>query len=93
MMVETTKFGMAEYLDSPEAIATYLQVVLDENDHAAFRKALGTVARAVGMSKLAEKASVARASLYKALSDTGNPSFETVARVLKPLGLRLSVAP
>ena len=55
-------------------------------------KALGTIARARGMSQIAKKAGLSRESLYKALSTEGNPEFATVAKVLRALGLRLTIA-
>ena len=85
-------FDMAEMLDSEQAIAEYLTVVLEENDAAALAEALGTVARARGMAGVAEKAGVAREALYKALRPGSQPRFETIQRVLAALGLKLTVS-
>jgi probable addiction module antidote protein len=84
-----TEFDAAEYLDNPESIAAYLSDALATNDQAQINQALGTAARAVGMSNVAGKAKLGRESLYKALTSNGNPSFATVLKVLDALGVRL----
>ena len=91
--VKTTRFDSAEYLDSDEAIGAYLEEALETEDPAFIAHALGTVARARGMSQIAKETGLSRESLYKALSTEGNPEFSTVVRVMKALGLRFSVAP
>lgn len=91
-MVTTTEWDVGEYLDSEERIAGYLDAVFEDGDPALIKAAIGDVARARGMSAIAEKAGITRAGLYKALGEDGNPSFETVAAVLKALGVRLAVA-
>lgn len=85
---ELKKFDMAEHLDSEEAIAEYISIVLEENDPGAFAAALGTVARARNMSQLARDTGLTREGLYKALSADGNPSFATVMKVAQALGVR-----
>jgi probable addiction module antidote protein len=84
------KFDAAEYLDSEEAIAAYLSDALASGDGAQIGQALGTVARVKGMAGIARKAKLGRQSLYKALSPDGNPSFDTVLRVIDALGVQLS---
>ncbi len=91
--VKTRPFDPAEYLDSDEAIAAYLQDALEEGDPAEIAEALGVVARARGMTKIAEQTGRGRESLYKALSASGNPEFATVLAVIRALGLRLLVEP
>jgi probable addiction module antidote protein len=86
-------FDMAEYLDSDEAIAEYLSVVLEENDPSALAAALGTIARARGMAAVAEASGITREALYKALRPGSQPRFETVQRVCMALGVRLTAAP
>lgn len=86
-------FDMAKYLDSPEAIAEYLTIVLEENDPDALIDALGTVARARGMSEIAEASGLGRESLYKSLRADAQPRFDTVQRVMAALGLKLTVEP
>lgn len=87
----TTPFDAAEALVSEEAIEAYLDEAFKTDDPAFFAVALGTVARARGMSKVAKKAGLSRESLYKALSSEGNPEFGTILRVMSALGLRFTV--
>lgn len=93
MAIKTTPYDSAEYLDSDEAIAAYLDEALESADPAHIAHALGVVARAKGMSEIARAAGVSREHLYRALKDTGNPELATILRVLKALGLRLSAQP
>jgi probable addiction module antidote protein len=90
---KTIRFDSAEYLDSDEAIAAYMEEALAMDDPAFIAQALGTIARARGMSQVARKAGLSRESLYKALSAEGNPEFGTVIRVMQALGLKFSVTP
>ncbi len=91
--IETRPFDSAEYLSSDEAIGAYMEEALETSDPAFIAHALGTVARARGMSKVARKAGLSRESLYKALGPEGNPEFGTVIRVMQALGLRFSITP
>jgi probable addiction module antidote protein len=91
MAVKTTRFDSAEYLDSDEAIGAFIEEALATDDPAFITQALGTVARARGMSQIAKETGLSRESLYKALSADGNPEFSTVIRVMQALGLRLTV--
>ncbi|MBX3687976.1 MAG: putative addiction module antidote protein [Dokdonella sp.] len=84
---------MAEMLDSEQAIAEYLTIVLEENDAAALADALGTVARARGMTAVAQDAGLAREALYKALRAGAHPRFDTIQRVMAALGVRLAAMP
>jgi len=90
-MTETRPWDTAEQLDTPEEIAAYLEAAFEEGDPAFFTHALGIVARAKGMSKIAEEAGVTREALYKALSSTGDPRLSTLAGVMKALGMRFAV--
>jgi len=92
MALKTTRWDIAEHLDSDEAIAAYLDAVFEEGDGAEIRDAIAHVARARGMTDVAGKAGLSRAGLYKALGESGNPSFATVSAILKALGVRLTVA-
>ena len=89
--VETTPFDAADYLNSAEDVAAYLDVWLEDGTPQELRAALETVARSRGMSDLARATGISRAGLYKALGPDGNPSFDTVRAVLGSLGLRLAV--
>src|ERR1700692_3745149 len=91
MAVKTTRFDSAEYLDSDEAVSAYLEEALATDDPAFIAQALGTVARARGMTQIAKETGLSRESLYKSLSAEGNPEFSTVIRVMQGLGLRFSV--
>jgi len=92
MALKTTRFDSADYLDSDEAVSAYLEEALETGDPSFITHALGTVARARGMSEIAKQTGLSRESLYKALSAEGHPEFSTVLRVMQALGLRISVA-
>jgi probable addiction module antidote protein len=89
------KWDSAEHLKTDEDMALYLEACLQEaGDDAAFiAKALGTIARAKGMSQLARDTGLGRESLYKALSGEGNPSFATILKVTAALGIKLHAQP
>src|SRR5215467_2371022 len=90
--VKTIPWDVTEHLKSEEDIANYLEAAFEEGDPSLVAAALGDVARAKGMSKIAEAAGLGRESLYKALSSEGNPELATVLKVVQALGLRLKVA-
>lgn len=92
-MVKLRKYDSAEYLKSDEAVLAYLQEALDSDDPKMVSHALGVVARAQGMTKIARDAGVSRESLYRTLSDEGNPEFATVMKIVRALGMKLAVAP
>ena len=87
----TTTYDVAEHLRTPKEMAAYLDAWLDEapDDAAGIAKALGDIARAKGMSQVAKDAGLSRESLYRALSAGGNPSFATVLKVARALGVKL----
>jgi len=89
---KTIPWDAAEYLETDEDIVRYLEAVFDDGDPALIAAALGDVARAKGMSQIAQAAGLGRESLYKALSPEGNPEFATVLKVMRALGLKLKVA-
>jgi probable addiction module antidote protein len=91
MKIQTSLFDPAAYLDDSDAIAGYLSEAMKSGDAAFVADALGVVARAKGMSGIADKAGLSRESLYRALSSKGNPEFSTVLGVLNALGFRLEV--
>jgi probable addiction module antidote protein len=84
------EFDITEHLDSDEAIAEYLTVVLEDNDPALFAAALGDIARARGMTEIAKASGLTREALYKALRPTASPRFDTIAKVCKALGVKLT---
>lgn len=89
--VKTFPYDVAEQLRTPEEMAAYLDAWLSEapEDAAGITRALGDIARAKGMSQVARESGLSRESLYKALSSSGNPSFATVLKVARALGVRL----
>jgi probable addiction module antidote protein len=89
---KTIPWDSAKYLKTDKDIANYLEAVFEDGDPALITHALGVVARAKGMSRIAQAAGLGRESLYKALSSDGNPEFATVLKVMHALGLKLKVA-
>ena len=83
------EFDASQYLDSDEAVAAYLNDILQTNDPALLAAALGDIARARGMTDIARGAGLTREALYKALRPHAQPRFETVQRVCAALGVRL----
>jgi probable addiction module antidote protein len=88
---KTLPYDVAEHLRTPEEMALYLDACIEESggDAAFIAKALGDIARAQGMTKVAEGAGLSRESLYKSLSGERVPDFSTVLKVMKSLGLKL----
>ena len=84
---------MTDALKTPEARAAYIEAAIEENDPDFLTVALGDVAKAEGMTKVARKAKVTRENLYRAFAPGGNPTMATVMRVLDALGLRMCVSP
>ena len=89
--MELKKFDVIDFLDSDEALVEYLNAALAENDPKHFAKALGNVARAKGMSSISEVSGVGRQSLYRALSEEGNPRIDTLFKTLEALNVRLAI--
>ena len=87
----TTRYDVAEHLRTPREMAAYLEACLEEanGDSAFIAKAIGDIARAKGMSRVARDAGLSRESLYKALSGDRSPSFDTILKVVEALGLSL----
>ncbi len=88
---KTSDYDVAEHLRTPEEMAAYLDARLEEaaDDVSGIARALGDIARAKGMSEVAREAGLSRESLYRSLSAEGNPSFATVLKVARALGVRL----
>jgi len=88
-------YDVSEQLRTPEEMAAYLDTWFIEapEDVAGIARALGDIARAKGMSQVARDAGLSRESLYKALGENGNPSFATVLKVARALGVRLHALP
>lgn len=89
--IKTRSWDSAEYLQTEDDIAEYIEACLQEggDDPAFIAHALGVIARARGMAQVARDTGISREGLYKALSEDGNPSFGTILKVIKALGLQL----
>jgi probable addiction module antidote protein len=94
METKTALYDVAEFLETPDEMASYLEACIQEADgDAAFiAKALRDIARAKGMTQVAREAGLSRESLYKALSGDRSPSFDTILKVISALGLHLSAS-
>lgn len=94
MAIETFPFDAADFLDSPEAVEEFLIATFEQaaehGDPRIITKALGAVARAKGMTQMAQDAELSRTALYRALSEDGSPELSTIFKVMKALGLRLA---
>jgi len=93
MKNKTNKFDASEYLDSEETIAEYLNAVIEEEDQDLLLSAIGDIAKARGMKRIATDTGLGRESLYKALAPGAKPRFETIMKVLHVLGVDLSLRP
>lgn len=91
--VKVSEFDVSEYLETKQDIAGYLSAVIAENDTALLLAAIGDIAKAKGMTRLAKETGMSRTSLYKSLSINGNPEFATIMTVMKSLGVKLNVVP
>lgn len=89
--METSRFDIADYLDSDEMIAEYLNAALEDGDEKAIIAAIGNVAKAIGMTKIAEQTGLSRPSLYKAFSEGAKPQFSTILKVLRAIGGNLQI--
>jgi probable addiction module antidote protein len=88
---KTTRYDVAEHLRTPEEMAAYLEASIEDaqGDASVVAKALGNIARAKGMTRVAHDAGLSRESLYKALSGDRSPCLDTILKVIKALGLEL----
>lgn len=90
-ILRSSTFDVADYLENERDAAAYREVVLEEcaDGSAAIAQALGTIARSGNLRELARRVGMSREGLYKALSSEGNPSFSTIVKVARALGLRI----
>ena len=93
MKTKTRLWDAAEHLKTREDMAAYMAGALEEGDVSLIAAALGGIARAKGMTKIARKTGLGRESLYKTLSRKGNPELETVLKVCDAVGLKLKAVP
>lgn len=87
----TIPWRTEDHLTTAEDVAAYLEAAFEDGDPELITHALGTVARSKGMTEVARLTGLGRQSLYKALSPEGRPEFSTVLKVVRALGLKLSV--
>lgn len=92
-MAKASPFDAAEYLDTPESIADYLSEAFESGDEKLIARALGTVARAKGMTEVANDTGLSRESLYRSLSEQGRPELATAIKVLDSFDMQLIVRP
>ena len=90
-MSELIEFDMAHRLKSKRAMTEYLNQVIADGDDAELATALGHIARAKGMSEIAKASGITREALYKALKPNTKPRFDTVSKVIKSLGMKITV--
>ncbi|AJW96687.1 addiction module antidote protein [Burkholderia gladioli] len=89
-MPDYAEFDAADYLDNDETVAEFLAVAAEDPDPAVFLAAVAAVARARGMTKVASEAGLGRVTLHKALTPGAHPRYETVQKILRSLGLRMT---
>ncbi|MBX3629550.1 MAG: putative addiction module antidote protein [Nitrosomonas sp.] len=92
MTIKTRKLDIAAHLETDEDIREFLQEVAKTGDTSDLIHALNTAARAKGMTEIAKQIGVTRASLYKSLSEGGNPQFDTIAKIVEAFGCKLTVS-
>ncbi|SDZ05138.1 addiction module antidote protein [Nitrosomonas sp. Nm33] len=92
MIIKTRQFDINAHLKTDEDIREFLRETANSGVASDFIHALNTAARAKGMSKIAARAGVSRASLYKSLADDGNPRFDTIAKIVKLLGCKIVIS-
>ncbi len=92
MTTKTSTFHIDQYLESDEDIRLFLKELSETGTTEDLISGLATVVRAKGMTEIAKQAGVTRASLYKSLSENGNPRFDTIYKVVKALGLKLVIS-
>jgi probable addiction module antidote protein len=90
-MVRVTEFDPSAFLDSDEVVAEYLTAALEDANPDVFLAAVGHVAKARGMSAIAERSGLGE-SLYKAFAPVAKPRYDTVLKVLHSLGVKLTVS-
>ncbi|WP_188792315.1 addiction module antidote protein [Dyella nitratireducens] len=90
--IKYTTFDFSRYLDNPKTIASYLEAILEEKDAGLLAAALGDIAKARGMTEIANASGLTREALYKALKADSSPRFDTITRVLDAFNLELKIS-
>lgn len=91
MSIKFSEFDASRYLDNEKVIAEYLSAALEDENPEVFLAAVGHVAKARGMSAIAQSTGLARESLYKAFAPGAKPRYDTVLKVLHGLGVKLAI--
>jgi probable addiction module antidote protein len=89
--MKTSKWDIADFIETKEDVIAHLSVAFEENDVDFLLSVLGALARSKGMAQIAAELGVSREGLYKSLSPGSNPSLGTIVKTLDNLGLRLRV--
>lgn len=92
-MIKVRTWDVTRDLDTEEKAAAFLEDIFESGDPRLIAAAIGEVARARGMTQIAREAGLSRESLYKALSEEGNPEFATIMKVIKALGYDMALTP
>lgn len=92
-MSKIRAFDAADYLDSGTVVAEYLNAALEDENPDVFLQAIADVAKARGMTQLAQDTGLGRESLYKALAPGAKPRYDTVLKLLRALGVELHTTP
>ena len=96
MTVKTTPYNTLDYLKTDEDIALYLIATIEDDveyEPSMLPVALGNAAKAVGMTELARRTGLSRETLYKILSENGNPTYSTLCKLLEAFGVRMQLVP
>jgi probable addiction module antidote protein len=93
MKLETSPWEPTDNLNSAEAERAYLEAAFEDGDTALIATVIGEIARARGMAQIAREAGISREAMYKAFRREGNPTLETLAGVMKAMGMKLAVRP
>lgn len=92
MPLDTVEWNIQDQIKTPESRAAYLEAAFEDGDPQVIATALGDVAKAVGMTEISRQTGLTRNSLYKALSSSGNPTLDTMTKILNSLDLKLTVS-
>jgi probable addiction module antidote protein len=93
LKIKISKWDSADYLKTQASIDSYLEAAFTDGDPKVITRALGDIARAKNMTKIADKSGVHRVHLYRALSVNGDPKLSTLTKVVNSLGYHLSLTP
>ena len=91
--IKVNKWDTAEFLESEEDITAYLDIAFESGDPKQITKALGNAAKAHGMMDISNKTGLTREHLYTSLSENGNPTIQTLSKVIDTMGYQLAIIP